>query len=284
MGKVKLTDGPAGWGPATVKATEKFVRDELAGMDGSHDWWHIDRVRRIALEIAKAEGSNGEEHFHVIVELSALLHDVKDRKYSGDEDAGATAVKEFLDGLSPELRPAHCMTKRIVDVCKLIGFKDELGSSKDSKAECYQMEELCVVQDADRLDAIGAIGIGRTFCYGGAKGHAMHVPGVEPRANLTKEDYVGGTHLFAKKTKTEHVDTTINHFHEKLLKLRGMMKTRTGRLVAKTRHERMVAFLKAFHEEWKGADVGAAERVGGRRKKVARRIRTMSWTNLNRTC
>ena len=75
MGKVKLTDGPAGWGPATVKATEKFVRDELAGMDGSHDWWHIDRVRRIALEIAKAEGSNGEEHFHVIVELSALLHE-----------------------------------------------------------------------------------------------------------------------------------------------------------------------------------------------------------------
>jgi uncharacterized protein len=118
--------------------------------------------------------------------------------------------------------------------------------------------ELKVVQDADRLDAIGAIGIGRTFCYGGAKGHAMHVPGVKPRKRLTRAEYVGDAKTKKRKTEktvdTTRVETTVNHFHEKLLKLRGLMKTETGRAMAEKRHARMVEFLEAFHEEWEGEE------------------------------
>jgi uncharacterized protein len=110
------------------------------------------------------------------------------------------------------------------------------------------------VQDADRLDAIGAIGIARTFCYGGAKGHAMHVPGVNPRERLTRDEYVGDKKALEENgAASARVETTVNHFHEKLLRLRGLMKTETGRAMAEKRHDRMVAFLEHFHEEWEGA-------------------------------
>lgn len=260
MGKNELEDMPQGWGPDTVKATEQFVRDELAGMDGSHDWWHIDRVRKTAIAIAQREfrdewvGQQWNRNFKEIVELAALLHDVRDWKYSGDADAGAKAVEAFLDGLGPLLRPSDQITARVTAVIKRIGFKDELSAILSGGVTRSELpHELQCVQDADRLDAMGAIGIGRTFCYGGAKGHAMHVPGVGPRENLTKEDYVNSN--ANKRTKLhEHFDTTVNHFHEKLFKLKGLMKTKTGAALATLRHARMVHFLDMFHEEWEMKD------------------------------
>jgi len=141
-----------------------------------------------------------------------------------------------------------------VEVIKRIGFKDELSAILSGGVTRSELpHELQCVQDAYRLDAMGAIGIGRTFCYGGAKGHAMHVPGVGPRENLTKEDYVNSN--ANKRTKLhEHFDTTVNHFHEKLFKLKGLMKTKTGAALATLRHARMVHFLDMFHEEWEMKD------------------------------
>lgn len=258
-----------------IAAAEAFVREELSGMDGSHDWWHIHRVRQNALSLA-AEEKLPPESLEV-VELAALLHDVRDWKYSGDADAGADAVRDWLRGQKyPEDKAVA-----IVDIISKMGFKEELatagggGDGGSPPAPVLLSPEFKVVQDADRLDAIGAIGIARTFCYGGASGSPMHVPGVKPREKLTKEQYVsgggvnggaggGGDGVKEGKEKKldindknnqpppQHVDTTINHFHEKLLKLKGLMKSDAGKRRAEGRHQTMLQFLENFHAEWEG--------------------------------
>ena len=250
-----------------IAFVEEWVKHELRQMDGSHDWWHIHRVRNNALAIARKEGPGGlgglDPAFDIVVELAALVHDVQDWKYSGDPDAGTRAIARDVAGMIRTITDVYPdVLRRVLNVVQRVGFKDELGEAKKSKkASPSDLPlELKVVQDADRLDAIGAIGIARTFCYGGAKGHAMHVPGVEPRERLTRAEYVGDA--MTKKRKTDkkktvdatRVDTTVNHFHEKLLKLKGLMKTETGRAMAEKRHARMVKFLEAFHEEWEGEE------------------------------
>lgn len=223
-----------------IVAAEAFVQSELANVDGSHDWWHIHRVRQTALSLAAEEGLRGASLR--IVELAALLHDVRDWKYSGNLDEGANAVREWLE----ERQHPRDEVAAIVDIVGRVGFKDELRGGH----ELVDLSpEFKVVQDADRLDAIGAIGIARTFCYGGARGNPMHVPGVKSREKLTKEQYVAGT---TGNEAPPHVDTTINHFHEKLLRLKGMMKSEAGKRRAETRHETMLRFLEHFHAEWNG--------------------------------
>ena len=247
-----------------IAFVEEWVKHELRQMDGSHDWWHIHRVRNNALAIARKERPGGSDPaFDIVVELAALVHDVQDWKYSGDPDAGTRAIARDVAGMIRTITDHHPnVLKRVLNVVQGVGFKDELPShaeSDETRDEAIRAKrdlplELKVVQDADRLDAIGAIGIARTFCYGGAKGHAMHVPGVEPRKRLTRAEYVGDAMTKKRKTgkPSTRVDTTVNHFHEKLLKLRGLMKTETGRAMAEKRHARMVEFLEAFHEEWEG--------------------------------
>ena len=258
---------------ADVQFVEEWVKHELRQMDGSHDWWHIHRVRNTALAIARKERPDGDDPaFDLVVELAALVHDVRDWKYSGDPEAGTRAIARDVAGMIRTITDVYPdVLRRVLNVVQRVGFKDELATSGEAlgggdgskKTKRNQPKkkpvddlplELKVVQDADRLDAIGAIGIARTFCYGGAKGHAMHVLGVNPRERLTRDEYVGD-----KKTLEENgaasarVETTVNHFHEKLLRLRGLMKTETGRAMAEKRHDRMVAFLEHFHEEWEGA-------------------------------
>ena len=158
-------DGTAADASNIITAAEAFVREELAGMDGSHDWWHIHRVRQNALSLASEE--NLPAASLEVVELAALLHDVRDWKYSGDVDAGAAAVREWLQRRGYP----RDKTDAIVDIISRMGFKEELKSTTTTTttttSNVVLSPEFKVVQDADRLDAIGAIGIGRTFCYGG---------------------------------------------------------------------------------------------------------------------
>lgn len=219
-----------------VARTEAHVRRELARADGSHDWWHVRRVRETALSLAREEGDCDL----LIVELAALLHDVKDWKYSGDENAGANAAREWLMGVGGVGEEA---TEAVCEIVRGIGFKTELEGGGRAMSK-----EFMVVQDADRLDAIGAIGIGRTFCFGGARNSPMHVPDVAPLVDLTAEQYK------AMRDDATRPNTVINHFYEKLFKLKGLMKTEAGRRRAERRHDVMVEFVKQFLAEWDGAD------------------------------
>lgn len=228
---------PARMAPDDVIArAEAYVKRELVTVDGSHDWWHVARVRATAVSLAREEGDCDV----LVVELAALLHDVKDWKYSGDEDAGANAARAWLTsegGVSDDVIDAVC------EIVRGIGFKTELAGG-----DAPRSKEFMVVQDADRLDAIGAIGIGRTFCFGGSRNSPMHVPGVEPLVDLTAERYK------AMRDDTTRPNTVINHFYEKLFKLKGMMKTESGRRRAGRRHDAMVEFVERFLAEWDGVD------------------------------
>ena len=220
-----------------VSDAEEWVKSELAGQDGSHDWWHIVRVRATALSLAHEE--NLPTSSMRTVELAALLHDVRDWKYSGDANAGAEAVRSWL---TDHGHPTDD-TATVVEIVSKMGFKEELSAEASTSPEVLS-PEFKVVQDADRLDAIGALGIARTFCYGGSRGDPMHVPGVSPRVGLTKAEYMDAG--------TEHVNTVVNHFHEKLLRLRDMMKSESGRRRAEGRHAFMLEYLEQFHGEWDG--------------------------------
>ncbi|KAL3159870.1 hypothetical protein ABBQ38_010270 [Trebouxia sp. C0009 RCD-2024] len=214
-----------------VMATEDFVKVQIADLhhDASHDWSHIDRVRKMALVLAQEEGGADLE----VVELAGLLHDIQDWKYSGSETAGAVTIQAFLQQCScpPDKQEA------VLNVIKGVGFKDELGSDNSRLA---LTPELAAVQDADRLDAIGAIGIARCFSFGGKFQQPLHDPTIPPREKLTKATYMDSS------TKL----TSINHFYEKLLKLQGLMKTEAGRKRAKQRHEFMQTYLQEFMLEW----------------------------------
>jgi uncharacterized protein len=204
--------------------TAEHVRQLLAGDSSGHDWWHIERVRVMALAIGRAEGAD-----LYVIELAALLHDIADWKFhGGDDDLGPRRAAEWLSGLDVE--PATI--EHVADIVRQVSFK---GAQVATPMRTLEGQ---VVQDADRLDAIGAIGIARAFAYGGHAGRALYDPGVAVEGHATFEAY--------KKNS----GPTINHFHEKLLLLKDRMNTPTARQLAEGRHQFMVDFLQRFHAEW----------------------------------
>lgn len=212
-----------------IEKTKKFVRETLKGAEGGHDWFHIERVYQNAKLIAE-----GETVDLFVVELGALLHDIADAKfYDGDESVGPKKATEFLqaEGVETEVIDA------IVYIIKNVSFKNSLDQDPSN---FKSTNELKVIQDADRLDAIGAIGIARAFNYGGFKNRALYDPEILPVMDQDKETY--------KKSQAP----TINHFYEKLLLLKDKMNTETGRKIATKRHEFMESYLKQFYSEWNG--------------------------------
>ncbi len=209
-----------------IDQTVTFVKNTLKDAEGGHDWWHIYRVWQTAQKIAE------KEHVDLlVVELGALLHDIADSKfYDGDETIGAQKAREFLcsQGVRKEI------IIHIENIINHISFKG--GNFKHT----FSSPELQVIQDADRLDAIGAIGIARTFSYGGFKSRELYNPGIAPKLNMTKEEYKNST------------APTINHFYEKLLLLKDRMNTTTGKAMAEERHRFMEQFLEVFYAEWEG--------------------------------
>lgn len=213
---------------AIINATMAYVKETLQGAEGGHDWFHIERVYKNALLIAEDENVN-----ELVVALSALLHDIADAKFhDGDETIGPRMAKEFLKSISIDTK----IIDHVVKIIENISFK----SSLEKKTNKFNTIELQVVQDADRLDAIGAMGIARAFNYGGFKNRVLYNPEIPPKLNMTKEEY--------KKSK----GPTINHFHEKLLLLKDQMNTKTGKRLASKRHQFMLDYLKQFEMEWQG--------------------------------
>ncbi|MCP9199385.1 HD domain-containing protein [Gramella sp. GC03-9] len=209
-----------------IKKTADFVKNSLKNAEGGHDWFHTQRVWANARHIAE-----GEEADSLVVELSALLHDIADSKFhDGDETVGPRIASEFLKSEKVDAT----IIDHVVKIIENVSFK---GGNTERN---FSSTELDIVQDADRLDAIGAIGIARTFNYGGFKGRALYDPEIEPKLDMTKEEY--------KASKAP----TINHFYEKLLLLKDRMNTETGRRIAADRHAFMVEYLDHFFAEWNG--------------------------------
>ena len=210
-----------------VEETIAFVKETLQGAEGGHDWFHIQRVFRNSLLIAKDE----KDIDILVVSLGALLHDIADAKFhDGDETIAPKLAKEFLDSLGVD----KAITKHVVQIIDNISFKKTLekGGVK------FSSKELDIIQDADRLDAIGAIGIARTFNYGGFKNREIYNPDIAPNLHMTKEEY--------KKSSAP----TINHFYEKLLLLKDKMNTKNGKILAEQRHQFMLDYLEQFSHEW----------------------------------
>lgn len=209
-----------------IENTILFVKETLKNAEGGHDWFHIERVYKTTLVLAKSENVNT-----FIVALGALLHDIADAKfYNGDETVGPKMAKEFLK----QQHVTDFVIDQVVYIIDNISFKNSIGKSDRIPIT----KELQVIQDADRLDAIGAIGIARAFNYGGFKNRVLYDPSIKPNLNQTKEEY--------KKGKAP----TINHFYEKLFLLKDKMNTETGKTMAQERHEYMEYFLKQFYKEW----------------------------------
>ena len=212
-----------------IALTISFVKETLEGAEGGHDWFHIERVYKNAQLIAKGENVN-----LFIVELGALLHDIADAKFhDGDESIGPKKAASFLRSLKVEEE----IIEHIEQIIHYVSFKTSLDQNDTKK---FESNELKVIQDADRLDAIGAIGIARAFNYGGFKNRSLFDPEIAPQLNQDKETY--------KKSKAP----TINHFYEKLLLLKDKMNTSTGKRIAEKRHAFMEQFLKEFYDEWQG--------------------------------
>ena len=212
---------------STIAHTITFVKKELENAEGGHDWFHIERVYKNALLI-----SENEKVDRFIVQLGALLHDIADAKFNnGDESIGPKKAREFLKKQYVD----EDIIIHVENIILFISYKSSLDTSKK-----FTSAELDVIQDADRLDAIGAIGIARCFNYGGFKNRSLYDPAIEPNLEMTKEQY--------KKSTAP----TINHFYEKLLLLKDKMNTKTGQLLAKERHRYMEQFLQQFYEEWNG--------------------------------
>jgi len=209
-----------------LSKTEKFVKTQLADAEGGHDWWHIYRVWKLSNKIAKTENVD-----LYVVGLAALLHDIADPKFhDGDEEIGPRLAKEFL--VEQEVESA--IIDHVIEIIKNMSFKNSLGTVT------FSSPEMDVVQDADRLDAIGAIGIARAFNFGGFKNRPLYDPEIKPELNMSKEKY------------KLSLSPTINHFYEKLLLLKGKMNTGTGRQLAEERHLFMEEFLERFYTEWEG--------------------------------
>jgi len=209
-----------------INTTVLFVKEQLQNAEAGHDWFHIERVYKNSLLIAKTEKCD-----LLIVQLGALLHDIADSKFhKGDETIGPKRAREFLkkQNVSEEI------IIHVVHIIENISFK---GGNFEKR---FNSIELKIVQDADRLDAIGAIGIARTFNYGGFKNRQLYNPEIAPKLNMSKEEY--------KKSEAP----TINHFYEKLLLLKDTMNTTSGKKIAQNRHEFMQLFLTQFYAEWDG--------------------------------
>ena len=210
-----------------VNDTIRFVKKQLEAAEGGHDWFHIERVYKLALRIAQNEADVDI----LVVQLAALLHDIADSKFhDGDETIGPRLAREFL--ITQQFPEAQL--EQVIVIIENISFKG------GNQAQTYFSKELAVVQDADRLDAIGAIGIARTFNYGGFKNRALYDPAIPPDLQLSKEAY--------KKSTAP----TLNHFYEKLLRLKDLMHTETARELAAERHQFMEQFLSRFYAEWEG--------------------------------
>jgi len=209
-----------------INKTAAFVQSELKDAEGGHDWWHIERVWKNARTIAATEIVN-----LFIVELGALLHDIADSKFhDGDEAIGVTKARVFLTTLGVE----ESTIGHIAQIIQNISFKG--GNFTPG----FFSPELAVIQDADRLDALGAIGIARTFNYGGFKGREMYNPSIKPAIGMTRDQYKNSD------------APTINHFYEKLLLLKDRMNTTSGRNMAEQRHQFMLSYLEQFYREWDG--------------------------------
>ena len=210
-----------------IENTITFVKSELKNAEGGHDWFHIERVYKNTLLIAKSENID-----LTIVSLAALLHDIADPKFhDGDETVGPRVAREFLFKQNVDSK----IIEHVVAIIENMSFKNSLETG-----DKFTSPELEVVQDADRLDAIGAIGIARCFNYGGFKNRALYNPEIAPNLNMSKEEY-----------KVSDAPT-INHFYEKLLLLKDKMNTKTGKQIASNRHNFMEGFLKQFYAEWNG--------------------------------
>lgn len=204
--------------------TINFVKEKLEGAEAGHDWFHIERVWKLSKKIAEKEGGNLE-----VIELSALLHDIADPKFhNGDETLALKISQNFLEEIQVDTE----LIEQVLFVIKNISFKNRAEAPENPPLE------LQIVQDADRLDAIGAIGIARTFNFGGFKNNLMYHPEIKPNLGMNKEEY--------KKSN----GTTINHFYEKLLLLKDLMNTETAKKIASERHDFMLQFLDEFYKEW----------------------------------
>ena len=207
-----------------ITLTINFVKEKLEGAEAGHDWFHIERVWKLSKKIAEQEGGNLE-----VIELSALLHDIADPKFhNGDETLALKISQNFLE----EIHVNAELIEQVLFVIKNISFKNRAEAPENPPLE------LQIVQDADRLDAIGAIGIARTFNFGGFKNNLMYHPEIKPNLGMNKEEY--------KKSN----GTTINHFYEKLLLLKDLMNTETAKRIASERHDFMLQFLDEFYKEW----------------------------------
>lgn len=209
-----------------INKTILFVKKQLQGAEGGHDWFHIERVYKTAKTINAIE--KGDQ---LVVELAALLHDIADSKFhNGDEEIGPQKAGDFLKTIGV----ADETILHVQEIIRNLSYKTNLGTVT------FKSKELNVVQDADRLDAIGAIGIARAFTYGGYKNRVLYDPAIPTNLNMSKEEYKNTT------------APTLNHFYEKLLLLKDLMKTETGKLMAQQRHEFMLSYLDQFYAEWEG--------------------------------
>jgi uncharacterized protein len=212
--------------PNLINDTIAFVKQKLQNAEGGHDWFHIERVWKNALLIAKGEDCNIE-----VVELGALLHDIADSKFhGGDETVGPATARKFLESHQVD----ENTIVHVVNIIENISYK---GGNFEKK---FHSKELDIVQDADRLDAIGAIGIARCFNYGGFKNRTLYNPEIAPQMTMSKAEY--------KNSESP----TLNHFYEKLLLLKDRMNTETGKKIAMQRHQFMEDFLSQFYAEWNG--------------------------------
>ena len=209
-----------------IDKTILFVKEKLKDAEAGHDWFHMQRVYKNALLIA-----DGEQCDLDVVKLGALLHDIADSKFhNGDESIGPKVAREFLESQNA----SEEIIVHVVNIIENISFK---GGNFEKK---FTSKELEIVQDADRLDALGAIGIARTFNYGGFKNRPLYNPDIAPNLNMSKEEY--------KNSESP----TLNHFYEKLLLLKDKMNTETGKKIAEERHRFMELFLSQFYAEWDG--------------------------------
>lgn len=207
-----------------IDCTIEFVKERLEGAEAGHDWFHIERVWKLSKKIAETENCDQE-----VVELSALLHDIADPKFhNGNETIALKISRKFLERKNvPEKT-----IEQVIFIIKNISFKNRGEAPENLPVE------LKIVQDADRIDAIGAIGVARTFNFGGFKNNLMYHPDIKPKLHMSKEEY--------KKSD----GTTINHFYEKLLLLKDLMNTEKGKKIAEERHGFMLHFLDQFYKEW----------------------------------
>jgi len=209
-----------------INKTILFVKAKLENAEGGHDWFHIERVYKNAILIADGEVCDAN-----VVKLAALLHDIADSKFhNGDETVGPIIAREFLENENVD----EATIQHVINIIENISFKG--GNTEKT----FLSVELDIVQDADRLDAIGAIGIARAFNYGGFKNRPLYNPNIAPNLHMSKEEY--------KNSEAP----TLNHFYEKLLLLKDKMNTETGKQIAKERHKYMEGFLSQFYAEWDG--------------------------------